>query len=124
MLGCALVVRALAFSVLFNPSAVLAWMTPGALIGIAAGLLIAMAAVALPRPAKLAFAGMALMAATVLVNIAPANPYLAQALQVWPQGNFLNFNGLTHLVSSLWPFAAMAYLLLVATGRQQSDASS
>ena len=69
-------------------------------------------------------AGQALMAATVLVNIAPANPYLAQALQVWPQGNFLNFNGLTHLVSSLWPFAAMAYLLLVATGRQQSDASS
>ena len=124
MLACALVVRALAFSVLFNPSAVLAWMTPGALIGIAAGLLIAMAAVALPRPAKLAFAGMALMAATVLVNIAPANPYLAQALQVWPQGNFLNFNGLTHLVSSLWPFAAMAYLLLVATGRQESDASS
>ena len=76
MLGCALVVRALAFSVLFNPSAVLAWMTPGALIGIAAGLLIAMAAVALPRPAKLAFAGMALMAATVLVNMTllPALP--------------------------------------------------
>ncbi len=119
MLALALAVRAIAFSVLFNPAAVLAWMTPGALIGIVAGLVVAMAAVALPRPAKLALAGMALMAATALVNLAPANPYLAQALQVWPQGNFLNFNGLTHLVSGLWPFAALAYLLLIASGGPQ-----
>jgi hypothetical protein len=120
----ALAVRALAFGVLFNPASALAWMTPGALIGIAAGLVVAMAAVALPRALKLALAGMALMAATALVNLAPANPYLAQALQVWPQGNFLNFNGLTHLVSSLWPFAALAYLLLVAAGGPETDASS
>jgi hypothetical protein len=67
---------------------------------------------------------MALMASTALVNLAPANPYLAQSLQVWPQGNFLNFNGLTHLTAELWPFAALAYLLLVAAGGPKSDASS
>lgn len=119
LLVLALAVRALAFSVLFNPAAILAWITPGALIGVAAGLVVAMAAVALPRPVKLALAGMALMAATALVNLAPANPYLAQTLQVWPQGNFLNFNGLTHLVSGLWPFAALAYLLSLASGGPQ-----
>jgi VanZ family protein len=124
LLLSALAVRALAFGVLFNPASALAWLTPGALIGIAAGLIAAMIAVALPRAIKLAFAGMALMAATALVNLAPANPYLAQSLQVWPQGNFLNFNGLTHLVSELWPFAALAYLLLMAAGRPENDGSS
>lgn len=124
LLTSALAVRSLAFGVLFNPSSALLWLTPGALIGLAAGLAIAMLAVALPRPFKLALAGMALMAATALVNLAPANPYLAQSLQVWPQGNFLNFNGLTHLVSGLWPFAALAYLLLVASGGTKSDTSS
>jgi len=49
-----------------------------------------------------------------LVNLAPANPYLAQSLAVWPQGHFLNFNGLTRLVAALWPFAAIAYLLVAA----------
>jgi hypothetical protein len=54
------------------------------------------------------------MAATALVNLSPANPYLAQALAVWPQGHFLNFNGLTRLVAALWPFAAIVYLLAAA----------
>ncbi|NJN40306.1 MAG: hypothetical protein HC807_04865 [Gammaproteobacteria bacterium] len=61
---------------------------------------------------------MLLMAATVLVNVAPENPYLANSLQVWRRGHFLNFNGLTRLVSTLWPFAALVYLLLVAGRRE------
>ena len=55
------------------------------------------------------------MAATVLVNLTPQNPYFADALQAWPQGYFLNFNGVTHLVSRAWPFAALFYLMLLAT---------
>ena len=54
------------------------------------------------------------MAATVLVNLAPANPYLAASLKVWQQGHFLNFNGLTRLVAALWPFAALGYLIVLA----------
>jgi len=29
---------------------------------------------------------------------------------VWRQGPFFNLNGLTHAVSAVWPFLAMAYL--------------
>ena len=58
-----------------------------------------------------------LMGATVLVNLAPPNPYFASTLAVWSQGHFLNFNGLTRLLSVLWPFAAVLYLVLV-TARQ------
>ena len=57
------------------------------------------------------------MAATVLVNLTPPNPYLADTLKVWQQGHFLNFNGLTRLVSALWPFAALGYLMFLAAAR-------
>jgi hypothetical protein len=122
LLAAALAVRTLAFAVLFSPASMMLWITPGALLGASAGLAIAFAAVLLPRALKLALAGLALMTATVLVNLAPANPYLAQSLQVWRQGQFLNFNGLTHLISDLWPFAALAYLLIIA-GAREGDAS-
>ena len=77
----------------------------------------ALAAVALPRGLRLTFAALLIMAATVLVNLVPPNPYLAASLKVWQQGHFLNFNGLTRLVSALWPFAALGYLMYLAGSR-------
>ena len=72
----------------------------------------------LPRTARLVLAAMLVMAATVLVNSAPPNPYLTATLKVWQQGTFLNFNGMTRLVSALWPFAALGYLIFLATRRR------
>jgi hypothetical protein len=111
LLAGAVLARTAAFAILFAGHGALAWLTPGAVTGLALGTLAALAAVGLPRRWAVAACGLALMAATALVNLAPASPYLAQALAVWPQGHFLNFNGLTRLVSALWPFAAIAYLL-------------
>jgi hypothetical protein len=79
-----------------------------------------LAALRLPRTVRLALAAVLLMAATVLVNLSPPNPYFAATLKVWEQGHFLNFNGLTHLVSAAWPFAALAYLVYLASaGRRK-----
>jgi len=113
----ALTVKTVAFAILLRAEHVLAWLTPGAWQGLIAGLATALAAVALPRAARLVLAAMLLMAATVLVNLAPPNPYLAASLTVWQQGHFLNFNGLTRLVSSIWPFAALGYLTWLASRR-------
>jgi VanZ family protein len=121
LLTIALLVRALAFGVLFSPHDMLIWVTPGATFGVAAGTLGAIVLVALPRTARLALSGLALMAATVLVNLAPENPYQAASLAVWRQGHFLNFNGLTRLVSLVWPFALMGYLMLLATDRGRPE---
>lgn len=118
LLAAALAVRTVAFGVLFSAEDAFAWLTPGARIGLAAGTLVAMAALPLPRPIAVTLAGLALMAATAVVNIAPANPYLAQALSEWRQGHFLNFNGLTRLVSAAWPFATLVYLLSAARWRE------
>jgi VanZ family protein len=114
LIAGAVIARTAAFAILFEGYGALAWLTPGAVTGLAIGTVVALAAVGLPRAWAVALCGLALMAATALVNLAPASPYLAQVLAVWPQGHFLNFNGLTRLVAALWPFAAIAYLLAAA----------
>ena len=117
LIGIALLVKMLAFAILMQSVQVLAWLTPGAQLGLAIGAVLARAALRLPRTARLALAAVLLMAATVLVNLAPPNPYFAATLKVWEQGHFLNFNGLTRLVSAAWPFAALAYLVYLASSR-------
>jgi VanZ family protein len=118
LLATALAVKTLAFAIILRAEQVLAWLTPGALQGLVAGIAILLIALSLPRVARLAFAAVLLMAATVLVNLSPPNPYLAATLAVWRQGHFLHFNGLTRLVSSLWPFAAMGLLIMLAARRR------
>jgi VanZ family protein len=118
LVGVALAVKVAAFAVLMRAENVLVWLTPGAQYGLLAGLAAVLLAVQMPRTARLAVAAVLLMAATVLVNLAPANPYLVATLRLWQQGHFLNFNGLTRLVSALWAFAALAYLIYLAAQRR------
>jgi VanZ family protein len=107
-----LIVRTLATAILINPGEALAWLTPGAQMGLLfAGFFLAVA-IALPATPRLMLAALALMAGTVLVNLAPPNPYSMAALATWRQGHFLNFNGLTRLVATLWPFLTLPFLLL------------
>jgi VanZ family protein len=119
LIGIALLVKTLAFAILMQAEHVFAWLTPGAQLGLGAGAALALAALRLPRTARLALAAVLLMAATVLVNLSPPNPYFAATLKVWAQGHFLNFNGLTHLVSAAWPFAALAYLVYLAASQRR-----
>ncbi|MEO7404017.1 MAG: VanZ family protein [Burkholderiales bacterium] len=114
LIAIALMIRTLAFGVLTQPNDMTAWLTQGAQLGLTAGAALAIAGNWLPRGIRLAAAGVFTMVATVAVNLAPGNPYLASSLGTWRQGHFLNFNGLTGMVSALWPFAALAYLLFQA----------
>jgi VanZ family protein len=114
LIALGLLVKTGAFAILRQAENVLQWLTPGALLGLALGLPLLLAAAMLPRVVRLALAAMLLMGATVLVNLAPPNPYFASTLAVWTQGHFLNFNGLTRLLSALWPFGAVLYLMLAA----------
>jgi VanZ family protein len=107
-----LLVRTVAAAVLVSPAGAFAWLTPGAQVGLLAGGLALAITLFLPLNARLVLAALALMAGTVLVNLAPPNPYSAAALAAWRQGHFLNFNGLTRLVSILWPFLTLPFFLL------------
>jgi VanZ family protein len=114
VIAAALGLRWTAFDVLLKD---MLWITPGALAGLAAGVLAVLAGIALPRTVRLAVAGLGLMGATALVNLAPGNPYMAASLALWQRGAYFNFNGLTHIVSAVWPFAAMFYLVFLAADR-------
>lgn len=109
-----LAVSTLAAAVLVGPGGALAWLTPGAQLGLLTGTVLLAGAMALPITARYMIAALALMAGTVLVNLAPPNPYSIVALAAWRQGHFLNFNGLTRLVGSLWPFLTLPFLVLAS----------
>jgi len=117
LVALALVVKSVAFAAIRDDA--FAWLTPGAQAGLGAGLLAALVVVELPRTARLALAAVLIMAATVLVNLAPPNPYFTATLRGLQQGHFLNFNGLTRLVSSAWPFLALGYFIYLAARRRQ-----
>jgi VanZ family protein len=116
----ALAVKTAAVAIVMRAENVFTWLTPGAQLGLVIGVGAALAAVALPRTARLVLAAVLLMAATVLVNLAPPNPYLSASLKVWQQGHFLNFNGLTRLVSAAWPFITLGYLIYLASRRREA----
>lgn len=122
LIASALAAHSFAFGLLVNPQDLLSWVTPGALYGVAGAVALLMIAVSLPRAVQLPLVGLALLAATAIVNLAPANPYNTATFSLWRQGQYLNFNGLTRLVSIVWPFAAMLYLVLLAADRGHAKA--
>jgi VanZ family protein len=117
LVGAGLAVHSFAFGLLVSSQDILSWLTPGALYGVATALLLLWIAAGLPRAVQLALSGLALLAATALVNLAPSNPYMTATLSLWQQGQYFNFNGATRIVSAVWPFAAMFYLVLLAADR-------
>jgi VanZ family protein len=119
LVAAALAVKSFALLVLMNGVHGLAWATPGSLAGLALGLVLWAGLVQAPPAALQMAAALALMLATVLANLMPDNPYMEDTLRVWQQGHFLNFNGLTRLVTALWPFLALPWLMLSLTPRRR-----
>ena len=116
----AVLIKILAHALLMGPAAAVAWITPGNSIGLALGLALWWGASFLVFPLQRAVAALALLFATVMVNIAPENPYLLNTLQIWNPGQFLSFNGLTRLICSLWPFLALPWLMIYRPERDNA----
>lgn len=112
LLLVALLIKTAAYALMIEPAAALAWITPGSSLGLAVGLSLWWGSTFLRFSLRRAIAALALLLATVMVNVAPENPYLLNTLQIWNPGQFLNFNGLTRLISSLWPFLVLPWLMI------------
>lgn len=108
----ALLIKSFSLTLLMSDDG-FSWATSGNLAGLCAGGLLWWLTAKLSNSAQQALAAPALLLATILVNLAPENPYLTATLQVWQQGHFLNFNGLTRWTSALWPFLALPWLILL-----------
>ncbi len=76
-------VRGLATAVLVDPRAALHLLTVGNASGFAIGIVLLLFCAHLWPPLRRGLCACSLLLATVLVNLAPQNPYLAEAAQVW-----------------------------------------
>lgn len=112
MVGAALLVKALASSLLFRPDNAFVWITPGAEGGFLIGLIMLAGLAFAPHLAQRRLAVVTLILSLIVVNTIPANPYFTLSLQGWVQGKFLNFNGAAQFLSLMWPFFALWFLLL------------
>lgn len=108
----ALLVKALASSILLTPDDAWVWITPGAEGGILIGALMVAGLAFAPEAAQRRLALLTLVISLLVVNSIPVNPYFMATLQTWVQGQFLNFNGAARFLSLAWPFFAIWWLLL------------
>jgi VanZ family protein len=104
-------VTALSTALSFGPQHALAWQTGVVPPALAAGLLLALAATALPMRGSAGLGLVVLTALVALVLQAPADPYYAQSLQAWERGRFIHFHGLAQWIGWCWPYLALVYLL-------------
>lgn len=120
VIGTALAFKIVSAVALVRVSAPLAWLTPGVLLGLAAGWLLLWGAVRMARPVQLAAAVACIVAAAVAINLAPDNPYLSVPPWLLARGasHFLNFSGIVRALSELWPLLATGYLFYALGARR------
>lgn len=109
----ALLLKTIASMALFIPGNPALWLTPGSVIGLVAGVMLWLPLAWQSAVASSRSAVVCLLAAVLLVNLAPENPYLVAALQILQRGQFLHFNAMIGLLSTWWPLLAVGSLLYV-----------
>lgn len=116
VVGTALLVKGAAAVLLLKPEAIAAWLSPGVLLGVAAGALLLLPAVVLPRPAQVALCAIALLSSLLTPLLTPEVLLAAAPLTLfnWRFGHLLSFNGVTRSVLVAWPLAAAAWLFALA----------
>lgn len=119
MLAMGLALSALSAALSYGPEHAWAWLDLPVRVGV--GLAVVLAFLLLPVPRRAA-AALTLLALTVhlgLLNQAPADPYFAQTLQTWEQGRFIRFHGVVQWLGWLWPYAALLYVLVRLSRREE-----
>ena len=116
LVGLALLVKGGAAILLLKPAAFVSWLSPGVLLGVAAGALLLLPATLLPRPAQVAVCAVALLSSLLVPLLAPELMFASPPLTLfnWRYGHLLNFNGLTRSVLVAWPLVAAAWLFVLA----------
>lgn len=110
-------VSAFSSAMTFGPAHAWVWFTPKVSAGLALGFVLGLGAVLLTRRACAVWMLLVLVAVLALLNQAPPLPYMAETLEVWSQGRFIRFHGLTQWIGWLWPFAVLWHGIGQATRR-------
>jgi VanZ family protein len=113
----ALTLKSIASSALFVSGNPLLWITPGSIAGLVIGVVVWRLSSRHSVRGLAQASAVCLGLGTVVVNIAPVNPYLLDTLRVWRHGHYASFDGITHAISAAWPFFALAYLIVLTRQR-------
>lgn len=109
LIGAGLCVSGLSAALTWGPDHAWSWVSPplwlGVLLAVATGLVL----VFLPQRLCTALLMLTLGVLLAVLNRAPDTPYFAQTLELWEQGRFIRFHGLSQWVGWLWPYAALVY---------------
>jgi VanZ family protein len=112
LLGAALATKAITYGHEFGPERAFSWLTPGAVAGLAVGML-AVTAAATTASARAAstLATAALLVLIVAVNAVPPNPYHAHWLAAWQPGRLRDVAAASDWLAQAWPYTLLAVLL-------------
>jgi hypothetical protein len=115
LLVAALLTKAIS-AVAILKSALLAWLTPGVVIGLLAGMVILYMFSGMRRRTQWIAAAFCFAAAIAATNIGPDNPYqtVPAHLLTGPR-HFLSFSAIVRALSELWPFLAVVYAAFAVT---------
>jgi VanZ family protein len=104
----------------YGPHHAWAWIDQPVALGL--GLAVLAAGLLVGLPARLCQVLMLLCLAVLLswLNRAPASPYFVQSLEVWEQGRFIRFHGLSQWLGWLWPYAAFVFGLGAVARRRSA----
>jgi VanZ family protein len=116
-------VTALSAALSWGPVHAWAWMSPSVQLGLAAGLVLALLALPLPRRGCAALLLLALVIHLSLLNHAPESAYFTNTLRSWEQGRFIRFHGVAQWLGWLWPFVALLYVVVRLSSRDAEESS-
>ena len=109
-------VTAMSAALSWGPAHAWSWLSLPVRLGLLAGLVLAAVLLRLPRRGCAALVLLGLVLQLVLLNQAPASPYFEHTLHAWEQGRFIRFHGVAQWLGWLWPYAALAYVLVRVSG--------
>ena len=116
LIGAALMCKGIAATLVIKPAIWDSWQRPGVLMGIAAGALLILPAINLPRPVMIAACGVALLSSVAVPLLAPdlLSARAPLTLFSWRYGQLRNYNGLTRTILLVWPMMVALWLFALA----------
>jgi VanZ family protein len=110
--GGGLMMKSVSSSWLVSEAEPFWWLTPGAQAGLLLGSLAVALLITLKALAQIRIALMLLVAVTILVNLAPDNPFYDSMIERWDQGRWSSLHGLILSMAYIWPLIVLVYLWL------------
>lgn len=93
----------------YGPEHVWAWVDAATALGVLLAIALGLLLVGLPSRVCQVLLLLVLAVLLSVLNQVPESAYFNEALEVWEQGRFIRFHGLSQWLGWLWPYAVLAY---------------